>query len=43
MSAETIERIRVFLIESPIKMQRQQGVGDVKGTVKRVLLELTSS
>jgi muconate cycloisomerase len=43
VSTETIERIRIFLIESPIKMQRQQGVGDVKGTVKRVLVELTSS
>ena len=40
---ETIRHLRVFLIESPIKMQRQQGVGDVKGTVKRVLVELTSS
>lgn len=40
---ETISALRVFLIESPIKMARQQGVGDVKGTVKRVLVELTSS
>ena len=40
---ETITNIRVFLIESPIKMARQQGVGNVKGTVKRVLVELTSS
>lgn len=40
---ETIERIRVLLIESPIKMARLQGVGNVSGTVKRVLVELTSS
>lgn len=40
---ETIERIRLFLIESPIKMARLQGVGNVKGSVKRVLLEMTSS
>ncbi|NWJ23911.1 enolase C-terminal domain-like protein [Rhizobium sp. RM] len=40
---ETIDRLRVFLIESPIKMARLQGVGNVKGTVKRVLVELTSS
>lgn len=40
---ERIERMRVFLLESPIAMQRQQGVGDVKGTVKRVLVELTST
>ncbi|CAH1677362.1 Muconate cycloisomerase [Hyphomicrobiales bacterium] len=43
MSIATVERIRVFLIESPIKMARQQGVGNVKGTVKRVLVELTAS
>jgi len=40
---ETIARIRVFLIASPIKMARRQGVGDVQGSVKRVLLEITSS
>jgi muconate cycloisomerase len=38
-----IERLRIFLIESPIKMARLQGVGNVKGTVKRVLVELTAS
>ncbi|WP_306180579.1 enolase C-terminal domain-like protein [Rhizobium sp. AN73] len=43
MTMETIDNLRVFLIESPIKMARQQGVGNVKGTVKRVLVELTSS
>src|ERR1700722_17104576 len=43
MGAEVVERIRLFLIESPIKMTRLQGVGNVKGTVKRVLLELTAS
>jgi muconate cycloisomerase len=43
MSGATIERLRLFLIESPIKMARLQGVGNVKGTVKRVLVELTSS
>jgi len=43
MQTETIERLRVFLIESPIKMARLQGVGNVKGSVKRVLVELTSS
>lgn len=43
MSAAVIERIRLFLIESPIRMARLQGVGNVKGTVKRVLLELTGS
>lgn len=43
MIMETIERMRVFLIESPIKMARLQGVGNVKGSVKRVLVELTSS
>ena len=43
MTEATVERIRLFLIESPIKMARLQGVGNVKGTVKRVLIELTSS
>ena len=43
MTEATIERLRLFLIESPIKMARLQGVGNVKGTVKRVLIELTSS
>jgi len=43
METEVVERIRLFLIESPIKMTRLQGVGNVKGTVKRVLLELTAS
>ena len=43
MGSEVVERIRLFLIESPIKMARLQGVGNVKGTVKRVLLELTAS
>ncbi|HET7886072.1 MAG TPA: enolase C-terminal domain-like protein [Bradyrhizobium sp.] len=43
MGAEVVERIRLFLIESPIKMTRLQGVGNVKGAVKRVLLELTAS
>lgn len=42
-SAATVERIRLFFIESPIKMARLQGVGNVKGTVKRVLVELTAS
>ncbi|WP_371998997.1 enolase C-terminal domain-like protein (plasmid) [Tistrella mobilis] len=40
---ERIERLRVFLIESPIAMARLQGVGNVKGTVKRVLVEATST
>jgi muconate cycloisomerase len=40
---ETIANLRVFLIESPIKMARHQGVGNVKGMIKRVLVELTSS
>lgn len=43
METETIDRLRVFLIESPIKMARLQGVGNVKGSVKRVLVELTST
>src|SRR3982074_726041 len=38
-----VERIRLFLIESPIKMARLQGVGNIKGTVKRVLIEMTAS
>lgn len=38
-----IERMRLFLVESPIKMARLQGVGNVKGSVKRVLVELTSN
>ncbi|BAF86817.1 muconate cycloisomerase [Azorhizobium caulinodans ORS 571] len=38
-----VERIRIFLVESPIKMARLQGVGNVKGSVKRVLLEVTSA
>ncbi|KMO15688.1 cycloisomerase [Methylobacterium platani JCM 14648] len=37
-----VEHLRVVLIESPIRMARRQGVGDVKGTVKRVLLRLTT-
>lgn len=43
MIEPVIERIRLFLIESPIKMARLQGVGNVKGTVKRVLIEVTAS
>lgn len=43
MSASTVARMRLFLIESPIRMARRQGVGHVGGTVKRVLVELTSS
>jgi hypothetical protein len=39
MQTETIERLRVFLIESPIKMARLQGVGNFK----RVPVEPTSS
>jgi muconate cycloisomerase len=39
----TVERMRVFLIESPIKMARLQGVGNIKGSVKRVIVELTSA
>lgn len=38
-----VERIRLFFIESPIRMARLQGVGNVKGAVKRVLVELTAS
>lgn len=41
-AGDSIAAMRLFLIESPIMMARQQGVGDVKGTVKRVLVELTS-
>ncbi|GEO17467.1 cycloisomerase [Microvirga aerophila] len=40
---ECVERLRLFLVESPIKMARLQGIGNIKGTVKRVLVELTSS
>jgi len=40
---ETIAQIRIYLITSPIKMARLQGVGNVEGSVKRVLLEVTSS
>jgi muconate cycloisomerase len=43
MTQAVIDRIRLFLIESPIKMARLQGVGNVKGSVKRVLVELTAS
>ena len=43
MTEATVARIRLFLIESPIKMARLQGVGNVKGTMKRVLLELTTN
>jgi muconate cycloisomerase len=43
MSDAVVDRIRLFLIESPIKMVRLQGVGNVKGSVKRVLIELTAS
>ncbi|MDQ1079334.1 enolase C-terminal domain-like protein [Pseudoroseomonas cervicalis] len=38
-----VERMRVFLVESPIRMARAQGVGSVQGSVRRVLLELTAS
>ena len=43
VTESVIDRIRLFLIESPIKMARLQGVGNVKGSVKRVLIELTAS
>lgn len=39
---DSIATLRLLLVESPIKMARQQGVGHIKGTVKRVLVELTS-
>jgi muconate cycloisomerase len=39
----SVSRIRLFLIESPIRMTRLQGVGNVQGTVRRVLLELTTN
>lgn len=42
LQAPMIDRMRVFLVESPIRMARAQGVGSVKGSVKRVLLELTT-
>lgn len=38
--ALTIERLSVWLVESPIAMTRLQGVGHVKDTVKRVLVRL---
>jgi muconate cycloisomerase len=37
-----LDRLRLFLVESPIKMARAQGVGSVRGSVKRVLIELTT-
>ncbi|MFC0408994.1 enolase C-terminal domain-like protein [Roseomonas elaeocarpi] len=39
----TVERMQLFLVESPIRMARAQGVGAVKGTVKRVLIRLTAT
>lgn len=42
MHPPVIDRMRVFLVESPIKMARAQGVGNVRGSVKRVLLQLTT-
>lgn len=42
-NSEKIERLRLFLIESPVKMTREQGVGSISNTIKRVLVELTSS
>lgn len=39
---DRIESLRLWLIESPIRMARRQGVGDVKGHVKRVILALTT-
>lgn len=43
MKTMVVERVRLFFIESPIKMARLQGVGNVKGSVKRALIELTAS
>jgi muconate cycloisomerase len=40
--APILDRMRLFLVESPIKMARAQGVGAVRGSVKRVLIELTT-
>lgn len=37
-----IGRMRLFLVESPIRMARAQGVGSVKGSVKRVLIALST-
>lgn len=37
-----IDRLRVWLVESPIRMARLQGVGNVEGTIKRVLISLTT-
>lgn len=42
MHPPIIDRMRVFLVESPIRMARAQGVGNVKGSVRRVLLQLTT-
>ncbi|MBI0432700.1 enolase C-terminal domain-like protein [Roseomonas sp. KE0001] len=42
MHPPVIDRMRVFLVESPIRMARAQGVGNVKGSVRRVLLQLTT-
>lgn len=42
MTTDRVEQMRLWLIESPIRMARRQGVGDVKGHVKRVILALTT-
>jgi muconate cycloisomerase len=37
-----LDRLKLYLVESPIKMARAQGVGSVRGSVKRVLVQLTT-
>jgi muconate cycloisomerase len=37
-----LDRLKLYLVESPIKMARAQGVGSVRGSVKRVLIQLTT-
>lgn len=39
----TLDRLRLFLLESPIRMTRAQGVGTVAGAIKRVIVEVTAS
>jgi muconate cycloisomerase len=37
-----LDHLKLYLVESPIKMARAQGVGSVRGSVKRVLIQLTT-
>lgn len=43
LSTANMVRMRLFLIESPVRMKRRQGVRSIVGSVKRVLIGFTDT